>query len=314
MGAARGTVGNILFVLSGRAMQKHRVDATELQELARLPNAVELTDDQGIMGIFVPLRTYLTMPTEKVDELLETAFNRIQPSLLYARQSQKKDLGLFPGQEMMGGCYRLRILSRTDIPDLEYAGRDSTIFRFMFDGPIILNHGMRTFVEQEVYKYEKEKSVLPFAIVRNEDNKTIGMTRFLNLQEDNLTVEIATWIGADDKGQSSANAESKYLMLGYAFDYAACDRVEFKVDVRNTDSLNSLEKFGATWEGVLRQHIKLADGSPRSSYVYSVLRDQWERETRPKFWSLLGKDRSKPKDKADGGDQTESSSKESSNE
>jgi RimJ/RimL family protein N-acetyltransferase len=103
----------------------------------------------------------------------------------------------------------------------------------------------------------------------------LGSTRFLNLDLHNRRVEIgATWLLAEARG-TCANAESKLLLLDHAFDALGVRRVHVQADVRNERSRRAIEALGATFEGVLREHITLADGTSRDTAVYSLLAMEW---------------------------------------
>jgi RimJ/RimL family protein N-acetyltransferase len=71
------------------------------------------------------------------------------------------------------------------------------------------------------------------------------------------------------------NAESKLLLLGHAFDDCGFGRVKLQTDNINARSQAAIARLGATREGVLRRHIRRADGSFRDTVVFSVLRDEW---------------------------------------
>jgi RimJ/RimL family protein N-acetyltransferase len=66
-------------------------------------------------------------------------------------------------------------------------------------------------------------------------------------------------------------------LLEYAFDGLQVRRVAFKTDVRNTVSNTALRRIGATYEGTLRSHRVLPDGSRRDSAYYSMLDTEWPR-------------------------------------
>lgn len=74
---------------------------------------------------------------------------------------------------------------------------------------------------------------------------------------------------------TAVNAECKLLMLGHAFDDCGFGRVKIQTDVRNERSQAAIAKLGATREGVLRRHMRRADGTFRDTVVYSILRDEW---------------------------------------
>jgi len=75
--------------------------------------------------------------------------------------------------------------------------------------------------------------------------------------------------------RTGVNTESKYLLLGHAFEDLGCLRVQFRTDVRNLRSQKAIERLGAASEGVLRDHMILPDGTVRSSVIYSILKDEW---------------------------------------
>lgn len=108
-----------------------------------------------------------------------------------------------------------------------------------------------------------------------ETGQLLGSTRFLNMDLANRRVEVgATWLLAEARG-TVANVESKLLLLDHAFHDLGVRRVHVQADVRNTRSRRAIEALGATFEGVLRSHIVLADGSSRDTAVYSILDQDW---------------------------------------
>jgi RimJ/RimL family protein N-acetyltransferase len=71
------------------------------------------------------------------------------------------------------------------------------------------------------------------------------------------------------------NPACKLLLLGYAFEGCGFGRVKLQTDLINERSQAAIAKLGATREGVLRRHLKRADGSWRDSVLFSVLADEW---------------------------------------
>ena len=85
--------------------------------------------------------------------------------------------------------------------------------------------------------------------------RVVGSTRFGNIDRNNHRVEIGwTWIGRAWQ-RTALNTEAKLLMLSYAFDAAACMRVELKTDALNQQSRAAISRLGAKEEGTLRKHI-----------------------------------------------------------
>ena len=74
---------------------------------------------------------------------------------------------------------------------------------------------------------------------------------------------------------SVVNPACKLALLGHAFDDCRFGRVKIQTDAINTRSQVAIAKLGATREGVLRRHLRRADGTFRDTVVFSVLRDEW---------------------------------------
>jgi len=115
---------------------------------------------------------------------------------------------------------------------------------------------------------------MPFAIIDLKTNNAVGTTRFMEIQPRDRVVEIGTWIGLNFQ-REGINLESKYLMLKHAFDTLGAERVEFKTHARNVASRTALLGIGATFEGVLRHHTIMPDGSNRDSAFYGVIAPEW---------------------------------------
>jgi RimJ/RimL family protein N-acetyltransferase len=74
---------------------------------------------------------------------------------------------------------------------------------------------------------------------------------------------------------TQVNPECKLLLLGHAFDDCGLGRVQLQTDLVNERSQAAIERLGAIREGVLRRHMRRADGTFRDTVVYSVLKDEW---------------------------------------
>ncbi|MEM1036312.1 MAG: GNAT family protein [Pseudomonadota bacterium] len=112
-------------------------------------------------------------------------------------------------------------------------------------------------------------------VVRHE-GRIVGATCFLAVSEQHKRLEIGgTWYRHDVRG-GVVNPTCKLLMLARAF---ACgmQRVELKTDRQNKRSRAAIEKLGAEYEGTLRRHMVLHDGTPRDTVYYSILVEDWPR-------------------------------------
>jgi len=136
--------------------------------------------------------------------------------------------------------------------------------------------------------WQNAGTAVPFAIVRNADDKVIGSTRFWNMErwawpeghplngrDFPDACEIGyTWL-ASSAIRTGANTEAKLLMLRHAFEVWQVLRVCLHTDARNLRSQAAIERIGAEFEGVLRAHRMAADFIPRDSCRYSIVAAEW---------------------------------------
>jgi RimJ/RimL family protein N-acetyltransferase len=114
-----------------------------------------------------------------------------------------------------------------------------------------------------------------WATVALDTGRAVGSTRFGDIDVPSERVEIGwTWL-APSRWRTPINTEAKLLQLAHAFDELGAGRVALKTDLRNARSQAAIERLGATREGVLRRHMRLADGFIRDTVYYSILRDEW---------------------------------------
>ncbi len=122
---------------------------------------------------------------------------------------------------------------------------------------------------------QAEGTMLPFAVINNQTKKTIGMTAYLNIDQENRRIEIGgTWY-AESAQRTAINTESKLLMLTHAFESLNCIAVEFRTHAFNRQSQHGIERLGAKLDGVLRNHMILPNGTLRDTYVYSIIAGEW---------------------------------------
>ncbi len=179
---------------------------------------------------------------------------------------------------LTGRHLRLEPLSTDHVADLDYACKDSpdgrrTIWRYLLDARVYRDHGMAGLVTALLGR-QAAGTDLPFAMIDLKTGNAVGTTRFMEIEIENRVVEIGTFIGLNFQ-REGLNLESKQLMLKHAFNTLGVMRVQFKIDHRNFASLDAIERLRAYKEGVLRNHIILADGTPRSSVYYSILDTEW---------------------------------------
>jgi RimJ/RimL family protein N-acetyltransferase len=129
-------------------------------------------------------------------------------------------------------------------------------------------------IDKALEEQERGESVV-FATVERISGRTIGSTRFMNIDRVSQRVEIgSTWI-APPWQRTAVNTEAKYLMLRQAFEVWKCIRVELKTDALNQKSRNAILRVGAKEEGTLRRHLLTWTGRVRDTVYFSILDDEW---------------------------------------
>lgn len=115
---------------------------------------------------------------------------------------------------------------------------------------------------------------LPFAVLVG--GELAGMTSWINPDANWRTAEIGnTYLRPAHRG-GAVNGAMKRLMLAHGF---ACGlkRMFLSIDTRNERSQAAARKIGATFEGVLRNHMITWTGYERDSAIFSVVERDRER-------------------------------------
>ena len=116
---------------------------------------------------------------------------------------------------------------------------------------------------------------VPFAIIDQVTDMLVGSTRWMDIARAHRRVEIgSTWLTPRVQ-RTLVNTEAKYLQLTHLFETLGAIRVQFKTDLRNTQSQRALEKLGAIRAGVLRRHMIVRDGFVRDSVYYGITDLDW---------------------------------------
>ena len=164
-------------------------------------------------------------------------------------------------------------LDMTHLDDLTQAAADGELHKLwytMVPAPI----GVEAEIERRL-DLQAQGTMLPFAIVDNESGNAVGMTTFMNIDAVNRRVEIgSTWYRASVQ-RSPLNTECKLLLLTQAFEELDCIAVEFRTHFLNAQSRRAIERIGAKLDGVLRNHMVLANGTIRDTAVYSIIATEW---------------------------------------
>lgn len=133
---------------------------------------------------------------------------------------------------------------------------------------------------------------ITFAIIHRDSNTLVGSTRWMDISRPHRRVEIgATWVTPAHQ-RSPVNTEAKLIQMKHLFETLGALRVQYKTDLRNTQSQRALEGIGAVREGVLRRHMLVRDGYVRDSVYYGITDQDWPRVRRLLEERLISRGRS----------------------
>lgn len=167
----------------------------------------------------------------------------------------------------------LRPLRAEDFDDLAAFAYDPRIWRY-FVSQVQGEEDLRQMLEAAL-KDRHDGRRYAFAIVSRQSGKVVGSSSYGNLAEADRRVEIGWSFLSPSTQGSGINKSAKALLMQYAFDELACERIEFKTDVLNERARGGLKGIGATEEGVLRSFNYMPGGRRRDAVYYSVLRQEW---------------------------------------
>jgi len=116
------------------------------------------------------------------------------------------------------------------------------------------------------------------------DERPAGVASYLRIKPQYGVIEIGhIWFGAALQ-RTRAATEAIYLLAVNAFDALDYRRLEWRCDSLNERSRRAAERFGFTFEGVLRQHM-VAKGRNRDTATFSITDKEWpERRERFERW------------------------------
>lgn len=179
---------------------------------------------------------------------------------------------------LTGRHVSLSEMTLDDAPALLEAAASSQTFRYYTYPPSPFDlDGMRAYCSRLI----DDPTILPHT-VRDARGRVIGSSTYCSIRPLHRGVEIGwTWYAPEVRG-TAVNPECKLLLLQRAFETPIFEtgsaiRVELKTDDRNAASRAAILKLGASFEGILRQHVIMPDGHLRGSAMHSILNTEWPR-------------------------------------
>ncbi len=128
-------------------------------------------------------------------------------------------------------------------------------------------------------------TMLPFTVC-DAGGTPVGMTTYMNVDAVHRRVEIGSTWYAKRVQRTTLNTECKLMLLRHAFETLECIAVEFRTHRLNTQSRRAIERLGAQLDGILRSHMKMADGTLRDTAVYSIVAHEWPTVANHLRWQL----------------------------
>lgn len=122
---------------------------------------------------------------------------------------------------------------------------------------------------------QEQGTMQPFTAVRVADGAVIGMTTFMDIVPSVPRVEIGSTWNRESVHGTGTNAESKLLLMTYAFETWQVEAVRFRTHKMNLQSRAAIERLGAELEGILRADSVDAYGVVRDTAQYSIVARTW---------------------------------------
>jgi RimJ/RimL family protein N-acetyltransferase len=174
---------------------------------------------------------------------------------------------------LLGDYVRIDPLSVNHLNDLQDAVRDGELnllwYTFIPNADDMLEEINKRLRLREM------GSMQPFAIIDIATGLAVGMTTFMNIDATNRRVEIgSTWLSKSTQ-RTFINTECKLLLMAHAFEKLNCIAVEFRTHFINTQSRKAIERLGAKFDGILRNHSIMPNGTLRDTAVYSIIKSEW---------------------------------------
>ena len=185
--------------------------------------------------------------------------------------------------ELRGSHAVLRPLAIEHETGLCEAARDGELWRLWYTS-VPSPEGMAAEIRRRL-ALQAVGSMLPFTVF-DATGRIAGMTTYMHIDAANRRLEIgSTWTRASAQ-RTPLNTQCKRLLLGHAFEALDCIAMEFRTHRLNTQSRRAIERLGAQLDGVLRAHLRTADGSLRDTAVYSITAAEWPAVRSHLDWQL----------------------------
>ncbi|WP_328326240.1 GNAT family N-acetyltransferase [Kribbella sp. NBC_00382] len=183
------------------------------------------------------------------------------------------------GRPLHGGIVRLDRLVASDIDSLYAAIASEQVYAGGFGGgpaamPTSVGHMRETWIPAAAHRVAYVVRLAADSELGAEGT-VVGTSSLADVDLHNERTHLGFTGYAPAVWGTKVNPAAKLLLLQHAFEDCGFGRVKIQTGLANTRSQAAIAKLGATREGVLRRHMKLADGSWRDTVVFSILADEW---------------------------------------
>lgn len=174
--------------------------------------------------------------------------------------------------ELHGRHVVLEPLQMTHVPALRQALGDGELSRCWYSN-VPAAGDVERYVAAAL-EAQAQAAALPF-VVKDAAGEVVGSTRYYALDAGVPRLNIGyTWYQRRVQ-RSGLNTEAKLLLLRHAFEAMGCIGVGFETSWFNHASRTAIARLGAKQDGVLRNHKRHADGTPRDTVVFSIIDNEW---------------------------------------
>lgn len=174
-------------------------------------------------------------------------------------------------------------LTRGHIDGLRASVADGELAKVWFTnvpGP----DGVEAYVDDALALRDKG-AVWPFAVL-DARGDIVGSTRYYDMDAVVRRVQIGYTFYAPRVQRTGLNTQAKLLLLGHAFETLGCIAVGFETSWFNLASRTAIARLGAKQDGILRNHRRHADGSPRDTVAFSIIDTEWPAVKRNLLYKL----------------------------
>ncbi len=116
---------------------------------------------------------------------------------------------------------------------------------------------------------------LSFVVIDKASGAVAGSSSYLAIALAHRRLEIGWTRYAKQFWARAVNPSAKRLLMEHGFETLGLNRIELKLDATNTRSWKAVERLGAKYEGIFRQHMVMPDGRLRDTAYFSVIRPEW---------------------------------------